>query len=69
MSENDHEKLADELEREADRLTEHSEELEDQVKDARSDWERKRSDESVPGAPPPPGEDAEAPKRDETPPW
>jgi predicted nucleic acid-binding Zn-ribbon protein len=46
----DHEKLADELERESDRLQERSAELKDEISEVHADWERKRSDEGVPGA-------------------
>ena len=53
---NPHE-LADELEREADRLEHHSDELADKVAEVRQDWERKRGDPSVPGAPSPEGPD------------
>ena len=53
----DHEGLARELEREADRLQAQQERLADEIKDVRSDWEAKRQDEGVPGAPPPPPDD------------
>lgn len=49
--------LADELEREADRLQRHSDELGEKVAEVRQDWERKRGDPSVAGAPPPEGPD------------
>ena len=50
--------LADEMEQEADRLEERSKELGEDVDDVRKDWERKRSDQGVPGAnPPAEGED------------
>jgi hypothetical protein len=45
--------LADEMEQEADRLEDRSKELAEDVDDVRKDWERKRSDQSVPGATPP----------------
>ncbi len=51
------EELADQLEREADRLQRHSDELGERVAEVRQDWERKRGDQSVPGAPPPEGPD------------
>ena len=54
--ENDHQELADAGERQADELEQRSEELQSEVKDARADWERKRSDDSVPGAPAPEGQ-------------
>jgi hypothetical protein len=53
MSERDPEQLADELERSADELERHHRELDERAKDVREDWERKRADQSVPGAPPP----------------
>jgi hypothetical protein len=46
-------KRADELEGEADRLERHGEEVEEHIADARDQWERKRSDDAVPGAQPP----------------
>ncbi|MGZ4181136.1 MAG: hypothetical protein ACXVUL_10720 [Solirubrobacteraceae bacterium] len=50
--------LADEMEEEADRLEDRSKELGEDVDDVRKDWERKRSDQGVPGAnPPADGED------------
>lgn len=48
----DHDRLADELENQADELQEHSEQLQQEIGDVRQDWERKRGDPSVPGAPP-----------------
>ncbi len=48
----DYEGLADELGDHADRLEQQSERLEDEIGDVREDWERKRSDPGVPGAPP-----------------
>ena len=44
--------LSDAREREVDRLEERSHELEGEVKRTREEWERKRADDSVPGAPP-----------------
>jgi hypothetical protein len=52
MSENDPERLADAREREAAELQQQSDRLAEDVSDARDDWERKRADEGVPGAPP-----------------
>jgi len=57
MTETDPGKLAEHLEREADDLEKHSEELGQRTEDASQDWQRKRSDPNVPGAPPPSGED------------
>ena len=60
----EHEERARALEREVDRLEEHSEEVGARVEDARRDWEAKKSDQGVPGAQPDPAEeeptDAEA---------
>jgi hypothetical protein len=52
MADTDPGKLADHLEEQADELEERSRELEDQTDDAAQDWERKRADPSIPGAPP-----------------
>lgn len=49
----DPERLADELEREADRLERESSKLGEEVETVRQDWQRKRGDQSVPGANPP----------------
>jgi hypothetical protein len=50
--------LADEMEQDAERLEDRSKELGQDVDDVRKDWERKRSDQGVPGAnPPAEGED------------
>lgn len=56
MAETDPGKLADHLEDEADDLEQRSEQLKEQTQDVAQDWERKRSDPGVPGAPPPEGE-------------
>jgi hypothetical protein len=57
-TDNDPERLADELEREAEDMEQRTEGLEDKVIEVRREWDRKRSDPSVPGAVP---EDREAP--------
>jgi hypothetical protein len=58
----DHEHLANELARESDKLEQRSDELGDEISDARDDWKRKRADPAVPGAPEPTEEsDADAP--------
>jgi hypothetical protein len=49
----DHDKLADQLERESDGLEERSAELGHEISDVRDDWRRKRGDPGVPGAVPP----------------
>jgi predicted nuclease with TOPRIM domain len=53
----DHEGLAEELEQEARRLKEETERLEGEISDVRTDWESKRQDPAVPGAPEPRRED------------
>ncbi len=53
MAETDPDRLADELEQEANDLERRSEELGQRIEEASQEWERKRSDPSVPGAPPP----------------
>jgi len=45
-----HEQQADRLERELDDMAHESERVKDHIEDARTDWERKKADESVPGA-------------------
>ncbi len=54
MSEHPHQEHASALEREADDLERHSKALESDIADVREDWDAKRRDDSVPGAPPPP---------------
>lgn len=49
-----HEGLADELERETEALKRESDRVGDEISETRSDWEAKRADPNVPGAPPPP---------------
>ncbi len=58
-SDTDPGQLADHLEGEADKLQDQSKRLAGDVEGVRQDWEQKRSDESVPGAPPPEGSDDE----------
>lgn len=53
MAETDHDRLAQELEEQARELADRSEELHEQVDEARSDWQAKRADDAVPGAPAP----------------
>jgi len=53
----EHEDRAHELENELDDMEERSERLDDEISDAREDWERKKSDPSVPGAPEDPESD------------
>jgi hypothetical protein len=48
----EHQERADELEKQADDMEDRSERLEDEIDDARDDWESKKADSGVPGAPP-----------------
>ena len=48
----EYERQADELESEADDMDERVDELEGEINATRDDWERKKGDSSVPGAPP-----------------
>ncbi len=53
VSDQDPRRLSEELEKETDELERHSSELEGQITETRQDWERKRRNESIPGAPAP----------------
>lgn len=44
--------MTEQPERAADDMEERSERLEDEISDVREDWERKKADSGVPGAPP-----------------
>lgn len=46
----EHEDRARDLESELDEMEERSSKLEQEIEDARDDWERKKGDPSVPGA-------------------
>jgi hypothetical protein len=61
MTERDPHELSEDLEREADGLEQHGQEVKDAVDETRADWERKRRDDGVPGAPPPDGNRPEDP--------
>jgi hypothetical protein len=50
MGEQDHEQLADELDREADKLAKENRRLKKEIGDVRDDWHRKQADDGVPGA-------------------
>jgi hypothetical protein len=56
----EHDKLADQMEREGDQMEQRADQLGDEISDVRDDWQRKRSDEGVPGAPPPEGDASES---------
>jgi hypothetical protein len=69
MSEHDPGDLADELDQQADQLERHSADVGQQVEETREDWQRKRRDESIPGAQPPESEEEDSPVgADEEPP-
>jgi hypothetical protein len=53
----EHEEHAEELEREADKLDEHAEEVGEDIDDARREWKAKEDDPSVPGAQPDPADE------------
>ena len=55
----EHRELADDLDHEADRMGERSEKLEAEIDDTRQEWESKQRDGSVPGAPPPEGQEGD----------
>jgi hypothetical protein len=61
MAEHDPQELSQALEREADDLARDGREVKEAVNETRDNWERKRRDESVPGAPPPGSDEAEEP--------
>lgn len=48
------------MERDAERMEEHSEQLGERIENVESDWERKEQDASVPGARPDPDEEEES---------
>jgi hypothetical protein len=55
----EHDEQAAALEREADKLDEHSERVGDHIEETRREWEAKEEDPAVPGAQPKPGENEE----------
>lgn len=59
MRDTDARELADRLDEEVADLEHRSEELEQRTKDVAQDWQKKRSDPSVPGAPPDDDEDSD----------
>ena len=68
MTEQDPDALAEQRDREAEAMQKRSEELAQRTSEVREDWERKRRDAGVPGAPEPEESGDSAPKPDETPP-
>jgi hypothetical protein len=63
---NEHEKAAERMEREADDMERHSEQVGDDIAEAREDWERKQVDDKIPGAAGRPREEMPPPEPDET---
>jgi hypothetical protein len=59
QEEEDPDRRADELDQQADELQERSEHLEERVMEVQREWDRKRSDPSVPGANPPAQEETD----------
>jgi hypothetical protein len=58
-----------EYEQQADELEERSQKLGEEIADVREDWERKKADDSVPGAQAPETEQADESAEDEREPW
>ena len=56
----EHEEQAKKVAEELERLKEHSDEVGDQIDDARTDWEAKEDDPAVPGAQPDPDDEEES---------
>ena len=56
----EHEEQARDMERDADRMEEHSDELGERIEKTRRDWEAKEQDPTVPGAQPDPAEEEES---------
>jgi hypothetical protein len=56
----EHEEQAREMERDADRMEEHSDKLGERIEETRRDWEAKEQDPSVPGAQPDPAEEEDS---------
>jgi len=46
----EHDEQADQVERDLDEMEERSEELGKEIEETEADWERKKADDSVPGA-------------------
>jgi hypothetical protein len=56
----EHEERARKMERDADRMEEHSDKLGERIEETRRDWEAKEQDPTVPGAQPDPAEEEES---------
>jgi hypothetical protein len=62
----EHEEHAERLEREVEDMQRRSEQVGEDISDAREDWERKQADDAVPGAVGEPAEEMPPPEPDET---
>lgn len=56
----EHEEQARELERDAEKMEQHSDKLGERIDETRREWEAKEQDPSVPGAQPEPDEEEES---------
>jgi septal ring factor EnvC (AmiA/AmiB activator) len=61
-----HERLAAELAHDADRLERENKRLDEEIDEVRQEWEAKRQDPAVPGAPPPPKSESGPPDEPES---
>ena len=61
MTEHEHEQIHEQHEREADDLEHEGQKLKQHIKEARDDWEAKKNDPSVPGARPAEDEQGDGP--------
>ena len=57
----EHEEQARDLERDAERMEQHSDKLGERIDETRREWEAKEQDPSVPGAQPDPDEEESVP--------
>ena len=55
----EHEEQARDLERDAEKMEQHSEKLGERIEETRREWEAKEQDPSIPGAQPDPDEEEE----------
>jgi hypothetical protein len=62
----EHEEQAEKMEHDARRMEHESERVDEQIDDARKEWEAKEQDPSVPGAQPDPDEEQEPVADEET---
>jgi hypothetical protein len=61
----EHEEQADQLEKQAERMEDHSDQLGERIDGIQDDWERKEQDPAVPGARPDPAEEEEEEESDD----